>query len=123
MQELLSLAVQFLARAIGVISPGPSFVMVAKETVSLSRGHRLAAALGMGLGATIFALAALAGLQAMLLAVPFLYSTLKVLGGLYLCYLAYRINAGAEQPLSTTNDSISNATKSVRNSVWFERPR
>ena len=119
MQELLSLGAVLGALAVGVISPGPSFVMVAKETVSLSRAHGLAAALGMGLGGTLFALAALGGLQAVLHAVPVLYSTLKVLGGLYLCYLAYRIYAGAKQPLSTADDSSPDSARSVRNSLWF----
>ena len=49
MQELFSLGAVLGALAVGVISPGPSFVMVAKETVSLSRANGLAAALGMGL--------------------------------------------------------------------------
>lgn len=119
MQELLSLGAVLGALAVGVISPGPSFVMVAKEAVSVSRANGVAAALGMGLGGTVFALAALGGLQAVLLAVPVLYSTLKVLGGLYLCYLGYRIYAGARQPLSTTDDGGSNAARSVSTSLWF----
>src|SRR5262250_3303955 len=116
MQELLSLGAVLGALAVGVISPGPSFVMVAKEAVSVSRANGLAAALGMGLGGTVFALVALAGLQAVLLAVPLLYSTLKVLGGLYLCYLGYRIYAGAKQPLSIMDDRGGNV-RTVRISL------
>src|SRR5215470_4490347 len=120
MQELLSLGAVLGALAVGVISPGPSFVMVAKEAVSMSRANGLAAALGMGLGGTVFALLALAGLQAVLLAVPLLYSTLKVLGGLYLCYLGYRIYVGAKQPLSIMDDRCGNVRRrSVRISLWF----
>ena len=119
MQDLLSLGAVLGTLAIGVVSPGPSFVMVAREAVSVSRANGVAAALGMGLGGTVFALAALGGLQAVLLAVPLLYSTLKVLGGLYLCYLGYRIYAGAKQPLSTTVDRTDNAERSVRISLWF----
>ena len=47
MQEFLSLGAVLGALAIGVISPGPSFVMVAKEAVSMSRANGLAAALGI----------------------------------------------------------------------------
>jgi threonine efflux protein len=119
MQELLSLGAVLSALAVGVISPGPSFVMVAKEAVSVSRANGLAAALGMGFGGTIFALAALGGLQALLLAVPVLYSTLKVLGGLYLCYLGYRIYAGAKQPLSTPYDRGVNSARPVSTSLWL----
>ena len=119
MQELLSLGAVLGALALGVISPGPSFVMVAKEAVSVSRANGLAAAFGMGFGGTLFALAALGGLQALLLAVPVLYSSLKVLGGLYLCYLGYRIYAGAKQPLATADDRGGNPARSVRTSLWL----
>ncbi len=119
MQEILSLGAVLGALAVGVVSPGPSFVMVAREAVSVSRANGLAAAVGMGLGGMAFALAALGGLQAVLLAVPILYSTLKVLGGLYLCYLGYRIYAGAKQPLSTADDRDRHTARTVRTSLWF----
>jgi threonine/homoserine/homoserine lactone efflux protein len=99
MQEFLSLVGIIGALAIGVVSPGPSFVMVARVAISTSRARGLAASLGMGLGGVAFALAAILGLQAILLAVPALYAGLKVLGGLYLCYLGYRIFSGAKEPL------------------------
>lgn len=70
-----------LALLAGVVSPGPSFVQVARIAVSRSRADRLAAAAGMGLGALVFAALALAGLHALLTAVPGLYVALKVLGG------------------------------------------
>ena len=119
MQELLSLGAVLGALAIGVVTPGPSFLMVAKEAVSISRANGLAAALGMGLGGTAFAVAAVGGLQALLLAVPVLYSTLKVVGGLYLCYLGHRIFAGARQPLPITNDRGAAAPRSIRASLWL----
>jgi threonine/homoserine/homoserine lactone efflux protein len=99
MQELVSLLGIVGALAIGVVSPGPSFVLVAKVAVSTSRASGLAVSIGMGLGGVTFAVAALLGLQAVLLAVPALYIGLKVLGGLYLCYLGYRIFSGAREPV------------------------
>jgi len=99
MQELMSLLGIVGTLAIGVVSPGPSFVMVARVAVSASRPNGIAASLGMGLGGVVFAVAALLGLQAVLLAVPALYIGLKVLGGLYLCYLGYRILSNAKESL------------------------
>ena len=90
------------ALAVGVVSPGPSFVMIARTAVASGRGNALAAAVGMGLGGFLFAVAALAGLQGLLLAVPSLYVVLKVGGGLYLAYLGLRIWRGARQPLAVT---------------------
>lgn len=88
------------AIAIGAMSPGPSFVMVAKTAVTSTRSHGLAAALGMGTGGIIFAAAALLGLQALLASVPWLYLILKIGGGAYLAYLGYRIWKGAKSPLT-----------------------
>ncbi|WP_024302307.1 LysE family translocator [Pseudogulbenkiania sp. MAI-1] len=99
MQEMTSLIGIATALAIGAASPGPSFIMVARTAVSSSRTDGVGAALGMGAGGLVFALAALLGLHGLLLAVPSLYWVLKVVGGLYLAYLGLRIWLGAKQPL------------------------
>jgi threonine/homoserine/homoserine lactone efflux protein len=114
MQEVLSLAGIIGALAIGVISPGPSFVMVARVAVASSRSNGFAASLGMGLGGVLFALAALLGLKAVLLAVPVLYVGLKVLGGLYLGYLGYRIFSGAKTPLQIDGKGGAGGTSFLR---------
>ena len=44
---------------LGIISPGPSFVLVARVSVAVSRGDGLATAIGMGVGGAFFALLAL----------------------------------------------------------------
>ncbi len=95
MQELTALFGIATALALGAASPGPSFVMVARTAIASSRIDGLFAALGMGVGALLFAGLALLGLQGLLLAVPSLYLTLKVAGGLYLAYLGFRIWRGA----------------------------
>ncbi|MEH2501038.1 threonine/homoserine/homoserine lactone efflux protein [Bradyrhizobium sp. AZCC 1678] len=105
MQELATLASIVAALSVGVISPGPSFVMVARVAVASSRIRALATALGMGVGGTIFGAAALLGLQSVLLAVPALYAALRVVGGLYLCYLGFLIFRSARQPLAAVADS------------------
>ncbi len=88
------------ALGIGVISPGPSFVMVARTAVAASRADGLAAALGMGAGGALFAVLALAGLQLVLKAVPWLYVVLKVGGGAWLAFLGWRIWRNARVPLA-----------------------
>jgi threonine/homoserine/homoserine lactone efflux protein len=88
------------AISIGAMSPGPSFVMVARTAVASSRSHGLSAALGMGVGGVLFAIAALTGLQVLLAAVPWFYFLLKAVGGAYLIYLGIRIWRGANSPLT-----------------------
>jgi threonine/homoserine/homoserine lactone efflux protein len=109
MQELSALAGILAALTVGVISPGPSFVMIARTAVASSRANGIAAAVGMGAGGGLFALAALLGLQAVLLAVPSLYVALKVAGGIYLAYIGFRIWGSAKQSLVVQGDSSGGA--------------
>jgi threonine/homoserine/homoserine lactone efflux protein len=100
MEDLLRLLAILAALCVGVVSPGPSFIMVARTAASSSRRAGLAAALGMGIGGVVFAVMALLGLRAALLAVPSLYILLKVAGGGYLCWLGFRIWTSAHQSLA-----------------------
>ena len=104
MNEISSLAAIFGVLCVGTVSPGPSFVMVARTAVSSGQAEATAASLGMGIGGVILAIAALAGLQALLLAVPTLYVVLKLAGGLYLAYLGMRIWRGAKEQLSVASE-------------------
>jgi threonine/homoserine/homoserine lactone efflux protein len=88
-----------VALTLGAMSPGPSFLMVARTALAVSRKDGLAAAVGMGVGGVFFSVVALLGLLAILAAVPLLHLGLKVLGGAYLVYLGYRIWRSAQQPL------------------------
>jgi threonine/homoserine/homoserine lactone efflux protein len=117
LQELTALTGITVAIAIGAASPGPSFVMVARTSVSLSRADGLAAALGMGVGGLFFACLSLLGLQSVLLAVPSLYVALKVAGGLYLAWLGIQIWRGANNPLPERSVEIGALTRSTRRSM------
>jgi threonine/homoserine/homoserine lactone efflux protein len=93
------------ALMLGAMSPGPTSIYVAKNSIAISRQHGLFTALGTGAGAAIFALLAVLGLQAFLLAVPSAYLALKICGGLYLLWMAYKIIKHAKEPIDTENDS------------------
>ena len=97
----LSLALLSLVFALilGAVSPGPSFLMVARTALSTSRKAGLAAALGMGVGGFVLSTVALLGLLAVFAAIPVLYLALKILGGAYLVYLGIRIWRRAKKPL------------------------
>jgi threonine/homoserine/homoserine lactone efflux protein len=100
MQSLLPVLSIAGAVVIGAMSPGPSFVLVLRTAIAVSRRAGLAAALGMGVGGLIFGTLALFGLQAVIAQVGWLYLALKVAGGLYLLYLAVKIWRGAREPLA-----------------------
>ncbi|MBI3714506.1 MAG: LysE family transporter [Betaproteobacteria bacterium] len=100
MHEISALIGIVASITVGVISPGPSFIMVARTAIAASRDEGLAAAVGMGLAGTVLSIAALAGLNSLLLAMPSLYLVLKVAGGLYLVYIGVRVWSGAKTPLA-----------------------
>jgi len=85
---------------IGVISPGPSFVLVSRIALSETRLNGLAAALGMGIGGAVYGGLALAGLTALLQQVSWLYFALRLAGGLYLLSMAVMIWRHAAAPLA-----------------------
>ena len=92
------------ALCLGAMSPGPSFVLVARTAVGASRRDGMATALGMGVGGVVFSGLALAGLYTVLAMVAWLYAALKIGGGLYLLHLAAKIWRGARQPLAFDKD-------------------
>ncbi len=99
MNEAAAIAAIAVAITLGIISPGPSVLMVASTSVSRGRTAGLWAAIGMGCGGSVFAASALLGLYAVLAAVPWLFAALKIAGGVYLAYIGYRMWRGASSPM------------------------
>ncbi|GAC1326329.1 MAG: LysE family translocator [Collimonas sp.] len=105
MSPLAAITAILAALLIGAMSPGPSFVMVARNSIGLSRRDGLATALGMGAGGVFFSGIALIGLYSLLASVTWLYVSLKVAGGLYLVYVAAKIWRGASARLMVDGDA------------------
>lgn len=106
MTEYLFLLPVSVALILGVMSPGPSFVLVSQTAMSKSRSAGIAISLGMGVGSAIFTIMAALGLYVLLESVPLLYSTLKIFGGLYLCFLALRLWRHSNIPLDIKKDTV-----------------
>ncbi len=117
MPELQSLTTLFAilgALLIGAISPGPSFVYIVRTSVAQSRRDGLAGALGMGVGACLYGALALAGLRTLMTEAGWLYTGLKIAGGLYLVYLAVKIwrGAGEAVEVGAGEATVTNARRS-----------
>lgn len=112
MDSLIPLFSIAAALMLGAMSPGPSFIYVAQNSIAKSRKHGLFTALGTGTGAAFFGFLAVIGLQAVLLAVPSAYLVLKIGGGLYLLWMAYKILKHAKQPMDTQSAVVSKMTYS-----------
>lgn len=88
-----------LLHLFAAISPGPSFVVAIRTAAAEGLRPALGLAIGFGAGAVIWACAALAGLALLFQIVPALFTALKVLGGLFLIFIAVQTWRHARSPL------------------------
>jgi threonine/homoserine/homoserine lactone efflux protein len=95
MSDFGALALILGAIALGAMSPGPSVIYVSRLAAAESRTVALSAALGMGLGSVVFAIAATVGLGTALHHMGGAFLVVKILGGTYLLYLGIRMVARA----------------------------
>jgi threonine efflux protein len=74
-----------------LITPGPDFFLVSQTAVSRSRKDAVLIAFGICLGAMVWSLLALMGLNIIFEKMAWLKQGLLVAGGLYLCWLGYQM--------------------------------
>lgn len=106
------------ALLLGAMSPGPSFVIVARNSVLLSRSDGAATALGMGVGGIVFCSMALAGLYSLLASVEWLYIAAKFVGALYLFHIAWQIWRGSLKPLELVTE-LADRERNFLKSFWM----
>ncbi|MBW0157360.1 LysE family translocator [Sedimentimonas flavescens] len=99
------------------ISPGPAVLLAARTGLreGFARGSWLA--VGIGLGACIWAFAALFGLAILFRVAPALLTALKFAGAAYLIYLAYKMWRHAPEPLDDRMSEVV-STRSNLGLVW-----
>jgi threonine/homoserine/homoserine lactone efflux protein len=99
MEVIVSLGAVLGTLAIGAMSPGPSFVLVARTSIGSSRKDGLATAAGMGLGGTLFSVFGLFGVHAILASAPKTSLALRIAGASYLLWLAFQMWRHANAPV------------------------
>lgn len=77
--------------SLGAISPGPSLLVVLRNTLIGGRKRGIACALGHGFGFGLYALCAVFGLIYLLEEHPSVFQTLQILGSLLLMYYGYSL--------------------------------
>lgn len=115
MSPILLLATVASAHLLAAMSPGPSFVLVVRNAVAVSRADAVAAAFGMGAGATFYAGAALFGLKALLDQAPAVFLVFKIAGSLFLVWIGVQIFRHARDPLPSV-DADGGAARSAN--LW-----
>jgi threonine/homoserine/homoserine lactone efflux protein len=96
---LLTLAGIGLVQLMAVISPGPSFLITAQTAALRSPAHGVKVALGLGAGTLLWSSAALLGLSAIFKQLHWLYVAMKILGALFLLWIAWQIFRHAAEPV------------------------
>ena len=75
--------------AMGAISPGPSLVVVLRNTIAGGRRQGVMTGVGHGLGITVYSFIAVMGLSSLLLANKQIFNLLQWAGALVLIWLAF----------------------------------
>lgn len=76
---------------LAVISPGPDFAMVSRNSLLLSRRSGVLTALGIGLGVLVHVSYTLLGVGLLIQQSAWLFTTIKLLGALYLIHLGLKM--------------------------------
>jgi threonine/homoserine/homoserine lactone efflux protein len=109
MEYAVALATLAVVQLMAVVSPGQSFLFIARTAAVDGRASALASTLGMALGSCVWAIAAMLGMAVVLEQAAWAYSLLKIAGGLYLLYLAVMLWLHATDPLAIGNDGAREA--------------
>lgn len=89
-QNLPQIMAAYLVYLVAVISPGPAIMAIVSTSIAQGRRAGLTMAAGVFAGSFTWAMAASFGLAALLTHYAQLLQLLKIAGGLYLLYLAYK---------------------------------
>jgi RhtB (resistance to homoserine/threonine) family protein len=87
MNELIAVAAITI---LAVISPGPDFAMVTRNSYAYGRSSGLMAALGIACGVQVHVFYTVLGIALIITHSPILFVTMKILGAAYLIYLGWK---------------------------------
>ena len=88
----------------GAISPGPSLVVVLRNTISGGRTRGVVTAIGHGIGFSIYAFIAVMGLSSVILANEQVFYLLQSAGALFLIWLAFSMITNKNSVSSEKNE-------------------
>ncbi len=109
LSQLLTIAiVHFLA----VVSPGPDFAMVTRNSLVYSRKVGIYTAIGLGLGIAVHVTYCLFGIGLLISKSILLFNVLKYVGAAYLIYIGYK-SLKAKAPVAPVVDMSESQTLQV----------
>ncbi len=90
--DLLSIFLPIIfVNMMGWLTPGPNMLAVISESITNGRLNGIITGLGLALGATLWALLAVVGIEAIFAIFPFLTKLLRILGAGYLLWIGFNL--------------------------------
>ncbi|MBO3657570.1 threonine export protein RhtC [Acinetobacter haemolyticus] len=103
---LVALSTLIFIHFCALITPGPDFFLVSQTAISRSRKEAVLVVLGICIGAMLWSLLALMGLNIIFEKMAWLKQGLLIAGGLYLCWLGYQMLRSAFSKNNQTMNPI-----------------
>ncbi len=103
MQYLPMILTVALAHLLAVISPGPDFVMITRNSLVYSRRTGIYSAIGLSLGILVHITYSLVGIGLVISQSIIAFNTIKILGAAYLIYLGYKSLTSKSSKFDLTN--------------------
>jgi threonine/homoserine/homoserine lactone efflux protein len=93
-----------LLHLFAVVSPGPDFVLITRQSIRYNRSIAIWASLGIATGILVHSLVAITGVVVIVTSNSFLFDAIKIVGAVYLLYLGIIsiINSNKIKELTTT---------------------
>lgn len=85
--------------SVAILSPGPGVIAVSQTAFALGRNRALPHGWGLAFGASLWCLFSLLGLTVLFQWLPWTFHLLKLMGGLYLLWVAWKMWRHATDPL------------------------
>ncbi len=104
----------YSAFLLSIMSPGPNILAVIGTAMGVGRRPGTALALGVGTGSVCWAVLTVAGLSALLATYAAALTAIKIAGGCYLLWLAYRAFRSAASAQGIDARALAGPTRSVR---------
>ena len=101
--QLLTIAIIHL---LAVISPGPDFILITRNSIAYSRKAGRYSALGLGLGILVHVFYSIVGIGFVISQSILLFSIIKIIGASYLVYIGYKSLTSKPSPSKLNMNEI-----------------